>query len=433
MSHTAITACRICGNPNLVPILELGDQALTGRFPRPEDPDPPVGPINLVKCHDDRQGRACGLLQLAHNYELSEMYGETYGYRSSVTRTMREHLKAKIERLISLAKPGKGDLVLDIGCNDGTSLSYYEGTGVRRFGIDPSAGKFKDEYPSDITLVVDFFSRARIEPLLQGKRFKIITAIAMFYDLPAPLAFLTEVRSLLADDGLLELEQAYMPAVLEQCAYDGICHEHLNYYGFAQIVWMAERAGLKIVELGFNDINGGSFRVLLAPLASPYRPDSGAIEAALRAETARGLNTLAPYQRFRRDVVQHSDAIVRFFHEARRNGKLVLGYGASTKGNVIIQHSGLTRAEIPAIVERYPPKYGLTAPGSRIPIISEADGRAMKPDFFFVFPWHFRAEIVEREQDYVNGGGALVFPLPRFSIVSRYTVAAEPVRQEAGR
>jgi NDP-4-keto-2,6-dideoxyhexose 3-C-methyltransferase len=425
MSYTAITACRICGNANLVPVLELGDQVLTGRFPRPDDPDPPSGPLTLVKCHDDRPGVACGLLQLAHNHELTEMYGETYGYRSSVTRTMRTHLKAKIERLIQLARPRPGDLVLDIGCNDGTSLSFYEGTGVVRFGIDPSAAKFKGEYPADISLIVDFFARARLEPLLHGRRFKIITAIAMFYDLPAPLDFLRDVRALIADDGLIELEQAYMPAMLEQCAYDGICHEHLNYYGLAQLAWLAERAGLKIVEIGFNDINGGSFRVVLAPLASPHPPDSAAIEAALRAEAMRGLHTLEPYRRFQREVQHHSSAITRFFHEARRNGKLVLGYGASTKGNVIIQHSRLTRAEIPAIVERYPPKFGLTAPGSRIPIISEDEGRAMKPDFFFVFPWHFRTEIIEREQDFINAGGALVFPLPRFTIVSRYTVAAE--------
>jgi NDP-4-keto-2,6-dideoxyhexose 3-C-methyltransferase len=425
MSYSAITACRICGNANLVPVLELGHQVLTGRFPRPDEPDPTAGPLTLVKCHGEGSSLACGLLQLAHNYELKEMYGETYGYRSSVTRTMRAHLKAKIERLIQLARPQPGDLVLDIGCNDGTSLSFYEGSGVERFGIDPSAGKFRAEYPADVTLVVDFFARARLEPLLRGRKFKIITAIAMFYDLPAPLDFLKDVRALLAPDGLVELEQAYMPAMLDQCAYDGICHEHLNYYGLSQLSWMAERADLKIVEIGFNDINGGSFRVVLAPLASPYRPDSGAIEAALRAESGRGLGGLEPYERFRREVTHHSSAIARFFYEARRNGKLVLGYGASTKGNVIIQHSRLTRAEIPAIVERYAPKYGLTAPGSRIPIIPEDEGRAMKPDFFFVFPWHFRAEIIEREQDFISRGGALVFPLPRFSIVSRYTVAAE--------
>ncbi|MBM3571491.1 MAG: methyltransferase domain-containing protein, partial [Alphaproteobacteria bacterium] len=185
MSSSAITACRICGNTRLVPILDLGNLTLTGRFPRPDEPDPPVGRLLLVKCHGEPGQSVCGLLQLADNHDLIEMYGETYGYRSSVTRTMRGHLKRKIERLIELAKPRPGDLVLDIGCNDGTSLSFYKDIGVERYGIDPSSGKFRDEYPADITLVVDFFSRVRLEPLLRGRRFKIVTAIAMFYDLPA--------------------------------------------------------------------------------------------------------------------------------------------------------------------------------------------------------------------------------------------------------
>ncbi|WP_431857363.1 class I SAM-dependent methyltransferase [Azospirillum sp.] len=419
---TPISCCRVCGNPALVPILDLGEHSLTGRFPRPDEKDPPSGPLALVMC--DRSaaadGAACGTLQLSHDYEQSEMFGERYGYRSSVTETMRRHLHAKAHALVERAAPAAGDVVLDIGCNDGTLLRCYDGMGLRRIGIDPSSGPFVGSLPPDIELVIDFFSADRVRPLLGGAKLKIVTSIAMFYDLPDPVQFMREVRALLADDGIWEMEQSYMPLMLSELTYDTICHEHLTYYGLTQIAWMAERADLRILDASTNDVNGGSFRVQLTPRHGPRRPapESERAIAALLAEEARsGLDSAAPHLTFAERISHHRDVVRDFFRLAE--GKVVLGYGASTKGNVILQYCGVTTRELPAILERYAPKCGLVTPGSRIPIISEDEGRARRPDFLLVFPWHFRDEIVRREAAFLEAGGHLVFPLPRFEIVGK--------------
>lgn len=424
----AITRCRVCGNEKLIPILNLGAHSLTGRFPRPDESDPQSGPLALMLC--DGADGACGTLQLAHDYDQGEMFGDRYGYRSAVTETMRNHLAGKVKALVERVQPKPGDAILDIGCNDGTLLRCYDGMNLRRFGMDPSSGPFVDTMPEDVTLVVDFFSAARLLPLLNGAKLVAITSIAMFYDLPDPVGFMREIKSVLADDGIWEMEQSYMPLMLSELTYDTICHEHLTYYGLSQIAWMAERAGLRIIDASTNDVNGGSFRVQLTHAEGPRQPtpsSAATIAALLDSERADGMNTAAPYLTFAQRIVHHRQVIGDFFAKARAEGKTVLGCGASTKGNVVIQYAGLTAADMPAITERYPQKVGLLTPGSRIPIISEEDGRSRNPDYMIVFPWHFRDEIIRREQDFLNAGGKLVFPLPRFEVVGKGSVVESSV------
>lgn len=416
-SITAIAHCRICGNPRLEQVLDLGRQALTGRFPGPDEPDPMAGPLELVLCSGEPDV-CCGLLQLRHSYPLEQMYGPSYGYRSSNNATMVAHLKNKIANLVALSRPAPGERVLDIGCNDGTTLKLYDGMGLRRIGIDPSSRRYAGEYPADIRLIVDFFSASRIrQEGLEGS-FKIITSIAMFYDLEDPLGFMTEVASLLDRDGVWEFEQHYLVEMLRRRAYDSVCHEHISYYGLRQIKWMTDRAGLKIVGISTNDINGGSISITAARKDSRYPEASEAIDAFLAREVAMRLESIEPYLEFSRRVAEHRATLRRFLEDARRQGKRVVGYGASTKGNVILQYCGLTERELPCIAEKYPAKYGLTTPGTRIPIVSEADARAMKPDYILVLPWYFRDEIVARERDYLAGGGTLVFVLPSLEQVS---------------
>ena len=405
-----ITHCRACGGDHLAAVLDLGEQPLSGRFPMADAPDPISGPLALVKCATTG---GCGLLQLAHDYENAELFGADYGYRSSVTETMVRHLGDKVARLLGLVALQPGDAVLDIGCNDGTLLRRYDGRGVRALGIDPSAGGFRDNFPKDAELIVDFFSAARVRSAIGSQKLKIVTSIAMFYDIADPLDFMRQVRALLADDGVWELEQAYMPAMLEALTYDTVCHEHLAYYGLREIMWMAARADLVAIEASTNAINGGSFRVVLAPKGSPLAPNLGSLETLAAREAA--LAGAGAFEHFAQRVAHHR-TIVRTWFDAHA-GASILGYGASTKGNVLIQHCGLSRRELPAILERSPQKYGRVTPGSRIPIISEDEGRARRPDFLFVLPWHFRDEITRREQAFLAGGGRLVFPLPSFDVV----------------
>lgn len=413
-----ITKCRICGSSALTGVLDLGTQALTGRFPRPQDPDPMSGPLELVLCSDQAHG-SCGLLQLRHSYPIEEMYGPTYGYRSSNNRSMVLHLQAKIARLIGFAKPRPGDSVLDIGSSDGTTLRFYDGMGLRRYGIDPSSARYGAEYPADATLMVDFFSAQRVRRESGDLRCKIITSIAMFYDLEDPLSFMRDAASLLDIDGVWELEQCYMPLMLQRCAYDSVCHEHISYYSLRQIKWMTERSGLKIVDLGLNDINGGSFSVLVARKEASHPEATAKIAALLERERRDGCDTPAPYAKFAAAVAGHRASLRAFLDTARAQNKLVIGYGASTKGNVVLQYCGVGPGDMPWIAEKYPFKFGLVTPGTRIPIISEEQAKAMNPAYLLVLPWYFHDEIVRREQSYIDGGGRLVFVLPPIELVGK--------------
>ncbi len=428
-----ISRCRICGNERLSAVLDLGEQVLTGRFPRPDEPDPTRGPLELVRCDGADPARHCGLLQLSCTYDLGEMYGPTYGYRSALSQTMVRHLSDVTEEALGLAQPTVDDAVLDIGCNDGTLLKFYEGLGLNRVGIDPSSARFASAFPADCQLIVDFFSADKVRAVVGETKFKIITSIAMFYDIDDPTAFMGEVRSLLARDGIWVFEQAYARRMIENVAYDSVCHEHLNYYNLRQIQWMAEKAGLQLLDVSVNDINGTSFRVIAARDDAALPSRAGRLQS-LRADEAR-YEAEQPYQAFGANVVSRRDELRRFFDRVRRQKQSALGYGASTKGNVVIQYCGLNADDLPAIAEKHPGKYGHVTPASRIPIISEADARARKPDFFVVFPWHYRAEIVRREARYMDEGGALVFPLPSFEIEGGRAGdrhhQAEPMRRTA--
>ena len=380
-----------------------------------KDPDAAAapGPLQVVKCREESGRESCGLVQLRHSYDLQELYGRNYGYRSGLNNSMVRHLHAKVAKTVELARPGKGDLVVDIGSNDGTLLrGYPDALGVMRVGIDPTAAKFRKYYPPEVIVVPDFFSAEKVRAAAGGRKARIVTSIAMFYDLESPSAFMAEVASLLEPDGVWVFEQSYMPLMLERNSYDTVCHEHLEYYGLRQIAWMAARAGLKIVGLEFNDVNGGSFSVTAALKSSRLPEASEAVAAALEKERAAGLHTLAPYEAFKRRAFAHRDALRGRLREYKAGGKTVFGYGASTKGNVLLQFCGLGPADIPMIAEVNEDKFGCFTPGTRIPIVPEAEARARKPDFFLVLPWHFRDGIVEREREFRRAGGRLLFPLP---------------------
>lgn len=415
--YTEVRKCRICGSPELCPVLDLGEQSLTGVFPASPEKKVTRGPLELVKCSGS--DGSCGLLQLRHSYSLEEMYGQSYGYRSGLNRSMVDHLHAVARRLCRIARPVPGDLILDIGSNDGTLLQGYPDTGLLLAGIDPTGKKFERYYPGRIALIPGFFSADGIRARFGSRKAKIITSIAMFYDLEAPLEFMTQVLEILADDGVWCLEQSYMPAMLDANAYDTICHERLEYYGLSQIKWMADRSGFKIIDVELNAVNGGSFSVILARKSSGHPEASGRIASLLQREEQRCLNTASPYLLFQERILRHREELRDFMDKARTDGKKVLGYGASTKGNVILQFCGISSRDLPCIAEVNRDKFGSFTPGTLIPIVSEEDARSRKPDYFMVLPWHFRDHIIARETRYLRSGGRLFFPLPRLQAVGR--------------
>lgn len=416
---TEITKCRICGNSDLIPILSLGDQYLTGVFPKSKDAKVTSGPLELVKCNDGHSGEFCGLLQLRQSYDLGEMYGLNYGYRSGLNLSMVKHLQKKVEKICSRVHLNAGDLIIDIGSNDSTLLQAYPRNKFTLVGIDPTGKKFKDYYPAYIKLIPDFFSSKIIKENFGSRKAKVVTSISMFYDLESPLDFMKQVYDVLEDDGIWVFEQSYMPTMLEMNSYDTICHEHLEYYSLKQIKWMADRIGFKIIDVEFNDVNGGSFSVIVAKEGSVSYSKSPEVDKIIFEENEKGLNGVAPYQDFKRRVYKQKDELKQFIQKSNLENKKIFGYGASTKGNVILQFCNITEKDIPFIAEVNVDKFGSYTPGSMIPIISEEEAKAMNPDYFLVLPWHFKNNIITKEKEYLESGGKLFFPLPSLEVVKK--------------
>lgn len=406
-----IEKCRLCGNSNLVPIIDLGIQYLTGVFPATRDEALTSGPLRLVKCHGDD---VCGLLQLEHSFDVEEMYGANYGYRSGLNTSMVRHLQSKVARILQLAKLAAGDLVIDIGSNDGTTLGAYPDN-LLLVGIDPTGSKFRQYYAPHIRLIPHFFCADLLAAEFPGRKAKVITSFSMVYDLEAPLDFARQIASVLDIDGIWVFEQSYMPLMLERTAYDTICHEHLEYYGLRQIAWIAERAGLRLIDVELNDVNGGSFSVVAAHRDSTFTANDERIARILADEAAAGLvNSLEPYRAFTARVEQSRQALMDFLAARRLAGERVFALGASTKGNVVLQSCGLGLGHIVAIGEVNPDKFGAVTPGSWIPIMNEKDVLAADPDYLLILPWHFR-EFMLRNPAYA--GRRLVFPLPTLEVV----------------
>jgi NDP-4-keto-2,6-dideoxyhexose 3-C-methyltransferase len=412
--YREVSRCRICGGTSLRPILDLGMQALTGVFPATATEPVPAAPLDLVLC-DDVAG--CGLVQLRHSHAPEQMYGVGYGYRSGLNASMVDHLVHRGQVARRLVDVGPGAIVLDIGSNDGTFLNSLVETGARLVGIDPAADVLEHHYDPAVERIPEFFDRDAVRRHLGGRRATLITAIAMFYDLEDPTRFLQDLHDLLDDDGICVLEQSYLPLMIERDAYDTVCHEHLTYFALRQVCWMAERAGLVVVDVEINDVNGGSFATTLARRGTGRAADERRVESLLEWEDRMGHGGHLVYEAFRHRVEMHRGQLRSRLKGFAAEGKRVYGYGASTKGNVVLQYCGLTAHDLPAIAEVNASKFGCVTPGTRIPIVSEDEVHARRPDVLLVLPWHFRRAIVAREQAHLHRGGTLLFPLPRIEMV----------------
>ncbi len=416
MLYQEIKKCRICGNKNIVSILNLGNQALTGVFPQKNE-EIEKGPLEMVKCFSKDGGDVCGLVQLKHDYQMEKLYGDNYGYRSGLNKSMVEHLECIVRKVEGRVSLNDGDLVIDIASNDGTMLSSYKNHKLDLLGIDPTSEKFKSYYPDYIDKAAEFFSEEAVKNMRGNKKAKVVTSIAMFYDLPEPLVIMKDIVNVLDDDGIWVVEQSYMPEMINNTSYDTICHEHLEFYAMKQFKWMADKAGLKIIDVEFNRINGASFCLTLAKQGSKYEEAIKEIQDVLADEEAKGFNQLGIYESFGKDSEKHKLELLELLTDLNKQGKKVFGYGASTKGNVLLQYCGLTVNDIPCIADVNEYKFGRVTPGTAIPIVSEEDAKKLKPDYFLVLPWHFKDNILSREKDYMVSGGKLIFPLPKIEIL----------------
>jgi NDP-4-keto-2,6-dideoxyhexose 3-C-methyltransferase len=345
-------------------------------------------------------------------YDLSEMYGENYGYRSGLNANMVSHLHGKVERIRKMVGLAEGDLIVDIGSNDSTTLQAYPAD-LKLVGIDPTGIKFHAYYPAHIQLIPDFFSASLLRARFPGVGAKVITSFSMFYDLENPMAFMKEIHDVLADDGIWVFEQSYMPAMLATNSYDTVCHEHLEFYGLEQIKWMTDRVGFRIMDVEFNDVNGGSFSVTVTKSLSKDPPPA-AVQKILDDEKKAGLDTLVPYKAFAERIARTRADLRELILGLVAEGKTVAALGASTKGNVLLQYCGFTENDIAYVGEVNADKFGCYTPGSWLPIIPEQEMIARNPDYLLVLPWHFRSFF---EKNIGLAPFHKIYPLPTVEIV----------------
>ena len=374
-------------------------------------------PTALVRCNTSVDEKACGLLQMETSVPAEVLYS-VYWYRSGTNQTMRGHLKSIADEAVSAVNRSEAK-VLDIGCNDGTLLKCYP-SGFTKFGIDPS--DVAREVGNDINVVQDVFPSAQAAKSLDGLKFNIITSIAMFYDLEDPVEFARQVSRLLAPDGLWIFEMSYMPTMLEMNSYDTICHEHLEYYSLAVLERIVQKAGMEIVKATLNTINGGSIRCYAthADNSHPKRHEFAPSLSTLRQhEREMEIGTDKPYRAFQERINRHKESLYALLKGKKESGKKIHVYGASTKGNTILQWCGIDNRIVEAAADRNPDKYGARTLGTDIPIVSEEESRRMKPDYYLVLPWHFKEEFLERERDMLRRGVKMIFPLPTVEIIGR--------------
>lgn len=410
--------CRICGSRELVPVIDLGEQYLQGAFVTDVSGANVMRKIStqLVRCDPSKNETGCGLLQTAVSVPPEILYS-SYWYRSGTNRTMRNHLAEIVHRSLEMCRTADKDIkaVLDIGCNDGTLLSNYPKT-ISKFGIDPSDVAASGD--NEFTLISDLFPSAKLSK--KGTKFDIITSIAMFYDLEDPNEFVSEICKILNKDGLWVFEMSYMPHMLEANSYDTICHEHIEYYSLAVIENLLKRHQLRVVGVELNTINGGSIRCYATHNENEVfdTKERKTILNNIRCkEFDLKLDTNLPYELFQSRIIEHREALKNMLITLKREGKSIHVYGASTKGNTILQWCGLDSGIIDVAADRNPEKHGTSTLGTNIPIVSEEESRSLLPDYYLVLPWHFKDEFLEREMDIRAQGTKFIFPLPQIEII----------------
>ena len=397
-----IERCRVCGNKELITILDLGDQYLSGIFPKTKDLNMPRGPLTLMKCSEVNGG--CGHVQLEHTYDLPTMYGENYGYRSGLNASMVKHLKEKSEKIQRTVDLNAG--------NDGTFLGFFP-EDCELMSIDPTSEKFSKYFKSNVNYIADFFSHNTFSSKFGDKKAKIITSFSMFYDLDDPCWFAKEVKKCLDTNGIWVLEQSYMPEMLTVNSFDTVCHEHLSYYGMRQIKYIMDNAGFKIVDFEFNDVNGGSISIVVSPNQSELEECTQRLNELIQSELDQKLDTTIPWEQFASRMESNKHQFRDLIAQLKSEGNKIAALGASTKGNVTLQTWGITPEDILVVGDVNSDKDGSYTPGTWIPIKDE-DTVIENYDAFVILPWHFKNFFINKEK---FKGKKLIFPLPIPEIV----------------
>ncbi len=402
--------CRNCKNNKFFNLLSLGKISFTGKFSKSFFNNIPKAYLNLVMC------KKCKLVQLDRNFNPKYLYGKDYGYRSGINKTMTEHLKKTVKKCSALAELKANDPVLDIASNDGTLLNFYKKKTVT-VGVDPLVNKYKSYYKKISYKISNFFQINDIKKLNLKKKFKIISALSVFYDLQDPNRFIKGIKECLDENGIFVLEHADLLCIIKNNLFDTICHEHLEYYSSKVIIDMMNFNGLKVFDHEFNNINGGSSRYYICHHKAKYKTKKKKINKLLSEESKIGLHSTKIFKIFFANILNEKDKLKKMIKKIINKKFIIHGYGASTKGNVLLQFYDIKNKDINYIADRNPLKYNLFTPGTKIKIISENYSRKLKPDYYLVLPWHFKKEILIREKKIRKKGTKLIFPLPKMHVI----------------
>ena len=401
--------CRICSSKEFFDLFSLGKLNFTGKFPKSTKVKVPKDYITLVMC------KKCKLVQLDRNFNPEYLYSQDYGYRTGINSTMTKHVQNVTMEAIKLSKIKKDDHVLDIASNDATLLKFYPKKFIT-VGIDPLVNKYSKFYKSINFKISNFFT---LKNLIKNKvnfKFKVITALSMFYDLKNPNSFIKDIQKILHKDGVFILEHADLLSLFKYKLFDTICHEHLEYYSSKIIINLMKQNKLKVFDIKTNKINGGSSRYFISHEFSKFKINHKKIKKILYEEKKLKLEEKSSYIKFHKKINLIKSKIKKLVDSIISKNKVIHGYGASTKGNVLLQYLGISAKEIPMIADRNPLKYNKFTPGNYIKIVSEKKSRSRKPDYYLVLPWHFKREIIKREVDIRRSGTKLIFPLPNIDI-----------------
>ena len=398
--------CKNCKKKKLSKIVKIGKQPLSGFFYSRKKYNLKQYSLDLYKCSE------CGLIQLDNKVKIEKMYGKHYGYKTSVSNLMISHFEKKVKKLKKFKFIKPKDKVLDIGSNDASFLKLI-GKRYNLWGIDPSAKKFKKNY-NGMTLIPNFFSEKNIIKKNKNKkiRFNLISSFAIFYDVDNPVFFCKDIESLLDDDGIWICEFSYLPLMLKNLTFDQICHEHLTYYDFTVFEKIINKSGLKVIDYNLNEINGGSIEVIISKNNSKKKVNIKSITKLKNDE--KKINNKS-YKNFEKRINKSRTDLKSFLDK----NYPIIGYGASTKGNIVLNYNKLGADKIAYICDANVKKYGKFTPGTNIKIISKEKMRTLNPKFLLVLIWSFRSEIIKQEINYIKKGGNLVFHLPKFHIINK--------------
>ena len=384
--------------------------SFTGKFSKSYFNNIPSAYLNLLMC------KKCKLVQLDRNFNLKYLYGKDYGYRTGINKTMTDHVKKTVKKCSTLVNLKAKDQVLDIASNDATLLNFYPKK-IITVGIDPLANKYKRSYNKINYKISNFFQITDIKKLNLKKKFKIISALSVFYDLRDPNKFIREIKEILDEKGIIILEHADLYCIIKNAIFDTICHEHLGFYSSKVIIEMIKSNGLKVFNHEYNNINGGSSRYYICHQKANYKIKKNNIKIALLKERRIDLYSIRTFKVFFKKIFNEKTKLKKLIKEINNKKLIIHGYGASTKGNVLLQFYDIGNKNINYIADRNPLKYNLFTPGTKIKIISENYSRRLRPDYFLVLPWHFKKEILIRERKIRQKGTKFIFPLPKVQII----------------